>query len=139
MSLNFELVSKEDWRKMSQAAHKYSFGNTRSADMDRIDYALVIKKDDELCCYATIIEIDKESAYMQHGGNFRPAEGSVITLRGYLMMLNYLKENYKHVSTRIFNKNKAMLKLAWAGGFTIVGCEVNKVGELYLVLDLEKT
>jgi len=138
VNLNLEKISKQDWSIMSQAAHAYSFGLERSNDMDRVSYALVTRKsDDELCCYSTIIEIDKDSAYMQHGGNFEAAKGTTMTLRGYLLMVNYLRETYKNVSTRVYNKNISMLKLSMAVGFVIVGCEVNKNGSLYLVLDLE--
>lgn len=137
MNLHLEVLSKEDWAKISESAHLYSFGAERPSEMDRISYALLVRKDTELACYATIIELDAESAYMQHGGNFPEVHGSPLTLRGYLMMTNYMKEKYKNVSTRIWNKNKAMLKLAWAAGFTVVGCELNKTGNLYLVLDMQ--
>jgi hypothetical protein len=141
VTLFLDKICKEDWAKISPSVHNYSFGTTRAADMDRISYALLIKKstniDEELCSYATIIELDGESAYMQHGGNFKDATGSVLTLRSYLMILNYLKENYKHVSTRIWNKNRAMLKLAWAGGFMITGLDVHKNGNIFLIHELE--
>lgn len=137
MSLTLEKLSPKDWSLLSESVHKYSFGVDRLPEMDRVSYALLVKKDTELAGYSTVIELDKESAYMQHGGNFPETEKKVLTLRTYLMMVNYLKENYKNVSTRILNSNRSMLKLAWAGGFIITGCEVNKTGQLFLVLDLE--
>lgn len=137
MSLSLEKLSQDEWALLSSSVHKYSFGIDRPPDMDRIDFALLVKKDDELSGYATVIELDKDSVYMQHGGNFEASSGNVLTVRTYLMMVNYLKEHYKNISTRIYNKNKAMLKLAWAGGFTITGLESNRKGEIFLVLDLE--
>lgn len=137
-SLNLEILSPSQWAEISESVHKYSFGLERPKDFDRISYALLVKKDQELAGYATIVELDAESAYMQHGGNFPSTEKTPLTLRTYVMMVNYLKEKYKNVSTRVWNKNKGMLKLAWAGGFVVTGCEVNKSGQLYLVLDLEK-
>lgn len=137
-ALSLDILSPTEWATISESVHKYSFGLDRPKDFDRISYALLVKKDQEMACYATVVELDGESAYMQHGGNFPSTEKTTLTLRAYIMMVNYLREKYKNVSTRIWNKNKSMLKLAWAGGFVITGCEVNKIGQLYLVLDLEK-
>lgn len=137
-SLSLEILSPKDWATISENVHKYSFGTERQPDFDRISYALLVKKDDELAAYATVIELDKESCYMQHGGNFPEVKYGPLTLRSYLMMVNYLRERYKNVSTRVWNRNRAMLKLTWAGGFTVTGCEVNRSGQLYLVLDLEQ-
>lgn len=138
MTLSLEKVSKEDWALISKGAHGYSFGVDRDPSFDRISYALIVKKDDELAAFCTVIEIDGESAYMQHGGNFKPIEGTTLTLRAYMMFVNYLAENYKIVSTRVWNKNKAMLKISWAAGFVVVGCEISKAGDLYLNLDLDR-
>jgi L-amino acid N-acyltransferase YncA len=139
MSLSLERLTKEEWAALSQSAHKYSFGTDRSPEMDRIDFALVVRETerDVLTGYMTVIELDQESAYIQHGGNFHHSDRNILTLRSYMMMCNFMKEKYKNVSTRVWNKNKAMLKISWAAGFTVVGCEVGKNKELYLVLDLE--
>lgn len=137
-SLNLDVLSPQDWAKISESVHKFSFGTERTPDFDRISYALLVRKDEELAAYSTIIELDKDSCYMQHGGNFPEVKGGPLTLRSYLMMVNYIREKYKFVSTRIWNRNRAMLKLAWAAGFVITGCEVNRSGDLYLVLDLEQ-
>lgn len=137
MSLTLDKLSPAEWAEMSKAVHKHSFCLDRDPSMDRIDYALIVRKDDELSAYTTIIELDGESVYMQHGGNFQASSGTVLTLRSYLMMINYLKESYKNISTRIWNKNRAMKKLAWAAGFIETGIESNKLGEQFLIYYLE--
>lgn len=143
MSLEMEKLTPDEWAIMSESAIKYSFGwDTWPKERNRIDYALIIKDSEtnNLCCYCTIVEIDGETAFMQHGGNFPTAKGSVKTTRGYLRMVNYLRENYKTIQTTIWNKNKAMLKLAWAGDFVIQGAIVDKHGDMLLLheIDTEK-
>lgn len=130
--MTLDLLSKSDWAIMSENVHRYSFGIERKSDMDRITYALVVRKGEELCCYCTIIELDKESVYMQHGGNFKESEGTVMTLRGYLMMMDYLKKAYKTISTRVLNKNHPMMKLAMAADMDPTGLETND-GDVFLV------
>lgn len=137
MKICLEIVNPSDWAKLSENAHKFSFGIERPADMDRLSFALITRKDSgELLSYATLIELDKDSVYMQHGGAFPEAEKSVLALRSYLMMINYLKEEYKHVATRIWNQRKAMLKLAWAAGFTITGLDTDLEGNIFLIHSL---
>lgn len=124
MNYYLEKISPEEWSKLSSAAHKISFSHERSPDVDRIDYALLVRNDSELCCYATIIELDKDSVYMQHGGSFPNAAKGVVSVKGYFMFTNWLKEHYQTISTRIFNKNHPMLKLALAADLDPVGMDV---------------
>lgn len=121
---------------MSENAHKYSFGIVRGSSNDRIDFALCAREGEDFCGYATVIELDSESAYMQHGGNLEPSRGNVKTFRAYTMIIDHLKSNYKNVSTRIFNKNTAMIKLAFKVGFLVTGTDTSKNGQVYLTLDL---
>lgn len=117
MNLYLEKVLPEKWAEVSQVTHRLSFGYERTPDMDRIDYALVVTNDNEPCCYATIIELDKESVYMQHGGAFPNVQKQVYTVKGYFMFINWLKEQYHSISTRILNTNVPMMKLR-NGGWT---------------------
>lgn len=133
MNLSLEILSKEEWKPMSELAHKISFGKDRPSEMDRIDYAMLIKNESDPCCYATLIEIDRDSVYMQHGGAFPNVEKSVYTVKGYFMFINWLKEQYKCISTKILNKNVAMIKLALSAGLEIIGVEFND-GDIFLNL-----
>jgi hypothetical protein len=139
MSLELKKLSPDEWAYLSESALKYSFGKDWPKEKNRVSYALIVEDNTsgDIMCYSTLIELDSESVYMQHGGNFPTAKGSVLTTRGYLMMVNYLRENYKSVSTRIWNKNKAMLKLAWAGGFVIQGLDLAQDKSIMLIHELE--
>jgi hypothetical protein len=137
-----EKLSPEEWGLLSENAIKFSFGwDDWPPERNRVDFALVVRDSEtkELCCYSTIVEMDGETAFMQHGGNFPTAKGNVKTTRGYLRMLNYLRENYKTIQTTIWNKNKAMLKLAWAGDFIIQGFNVDKHGDVLLLHEIDTT
>lgn len=102
--------------------------------MNTFDYALLVVRDKTPQCYSTIIELDKYSAYMQHGGTFPSAEGKATTGRGYFKMVNYLREHYKRASTKIRNVNTPMIKLALAAGFVINGLDAHTDGKIFLHL-----
>jgi hypothetical protein len=139
MSLELKKLTPEEWGFLSQSAIKYSLGFDWPKEKNRVSYALIVEENEtgNIMCYSTIIELDSESVYMQHGGNFPAAQGSILTTKGYLMMINYLREHYKSVSTRIWNKNKRMLKLAWAGGFVIQGMDIATDKGIMLIHELD--
>jgi hypothetical protein len=58
----------------------------------------------------------------------------VYTVKGYLMMMKFLRENYQRASTRIRNSNIPMLKLAMSAGFLVNGIDAHPNGETYLHL-----
>jgi hypothetical protein len=133
VNLHLEKLLPDAWKNVTREAHMISFGIDRDPDMDRIDYALFVRNDSDPCCYSTIIEIDKLSVYMQHGGAMPNVAKGVYTVRGYLMMINWLKENYSTISTRILNTNIPMIKCAMAAGLLVNGVEIND-GETFLSL-----
>jgi len=122
---------------MSPDAHKISFNIERENAMNKISYALLVTNDNAPCCYATVIELDKDAAYMQHGGAFPSVEKSIYTSKGYFMCINWLKEHYKSISTRVFNGNIPMIKLHLAGNFLINGLDAND-GDIYLNFNWKK-
>lgn len=126
------------WGKISECTLKYSFNYDYPESKNRTDFALITKKKNEdlPVAFSTVVEIDSDTAYMQHGGNFPPIKGTTYTLRAYNLMVEHLKENYKHIITRILNKNKPMLKLALNAGFIITGVQTNHFGEVFLIHEL---
>lgn len=121
-----EKVSLEEFKKLSKEIHYASFNEHRPSDLETFDYAMVCYNDrNKITAYSTIIEHDAESAYMQHGGTF-PDIAKFEVVKSYLLMVKFLKEKYKYISTRIYNDNIAMLKLAFTGGFLIHGIEYMK-------------
>jgi hypothetical protein len=139
MSLEIVKLDDKEWANVSEDTLKYSFLTDWPKEKNRVDFALIVQNPETKApyCFATVLEFDSESAYMQHGGNFPASRGTILTTKGYLMMIGHLKERYKSVSTRIWNKNKAMLKLAWAAGFCITGTQQDKFGDIYLIHELE--
>jgi RimJ/RimL family protein N-acetyltransferase len=121
VNIFLQKVEPEEWKTMSSMTHKVSFGSDRDSDHDRIDFALVAYNDEGPFGYCTVIEIDKNSAYMQHGGAFPNIEKSIYVSRCYALFVNWLRERYSVISTRILNQNVPMLKLAMAVGFRING------------------
>lgn len=117
-------LSLEDWNIVGKEAHKLCFGEERPMDMNTFDFALmVVTEEDFPLAYSTNIILDKNTVYMQHGGAFPFYHGNPKVLRGYHMMIEYLKENYSRISTRVHNTNIRMLKLAMSAGLLINGID----------------
>lgn len=135
-------VSLDDFNLIAEDVHKGCFQEVRPKEMNRFDYALLTSTEQHgLTSYATILEHDAESAYMQHGGTFHPDNG-FLTSKSYMKMIDWLKEKYPVITTRIFNTNKPMLRLADRAGFLIHGVEYYKDSENFkggvlLCLNLE--
>lgn len=138
--MNFSVsdLTKEQWAPMSALTHVVCFGDQRDAALDRIDSAIVVTDENGLpSAYMTLIEFDRDTVYIQHGGAFPAHAKSVYVLPGYKLMIEHLREKYRRVITKIHNTNITMLKLAMAGGFLITGVSVwnNKT---ILELELQK-
>jgi hypothetical protein len=138
VNLSLEKLPPEKWAELSKSAHLATFGTDRDPAQDRINYALLVHNQEAPCSYSTIIELDSKSAYMQHGGAFPNVAKSVWTVKSYVLMTNYLKERYETVSTKIFHKNTAMLKLAMAAGLSVSGLEVVDGHDIFLILSWRK-
>ena len=120
--MKYCIYSPEEWKPLSENAHLACFGEFRENSLNTYDYVLAIFKDDgEICGYVSIIEMDKETAYMQHGGSFPNAQGTTAVVRIHREMLRHLKTKYKSVTTQIENTNIPMIRLALMNGFIING------------------
>jgi hypothetical protein len=118
-----EKVSKDEWNVLAEAAHKVAFGEERPSELNTFDFAVVVFDEDQILAYATIIEMDKDTAYMQHGGAMPGIKGTTTSRITYHKIMNLLKEQYKRITTRIENKNISMLKFAMSEGLLINGCD----------------
>lgn len=142
MNVYVEKVMKDDFDKIAEEVHYGCFNEYRPKEMNRFNYALLAHSQDQgLTAYATVLEHDAESAYMQHGGTFHP-NSKMLTTKSYLEMVAWLKKHYPVITTRIFNWNIPMLKLALQAGFLIHGVEYYKEspnfkGGILLCLNLE--
>jgi RimJ/RimL family protein N-acetyltransferase len=127
VSFYVKKISSEDWQLMSESAHVIAFGEKRESKMDRVDFGLIaIDNKGEVSGYVTCIEMDQETIYWQHGGAMPEYKGSIHTIQGYTLFVNWCHEHYRRITTKIENTNTAMLKLAMKLGFTITGTEVFK-------------
>lgn len=141
MNIRVERVWPEQFNLVAKDIHFGTFGEERDPDKNRIDFALLcVNEHDKITAYSTLVELDDESVYMQHGGS---VEGTKFeTVKSYLQMIADLKSKYKHISTRVFNYNIPMIKLALQAGFIIVGAQYNcsNVGaknSCFLLLELD--
>jgi predicted regulator of Ras-like GTPase activity (Roadblock/LC7/MglB family) len=114
-------IPSAEWQQYSEQAHLICFNEHRAADMNRIDFALVADLDGVPQAYMTCREVDSETVYMQYGGAFPSAKGSIKSFRGYEAMLKWLASNYKYGTTLIENTNTAMLRFAMQAGLRIIG------------------
>jgi hypothetical protein len=133
-------LSASEWADICETTMSYSFKDEHwPREKTRASFALVVQNSETKVpyCFSTLIEFDSESVYMQHGGSFLPADGTALVGRGYGLMVSWLVENYKYISTRIWNKNSAMLKLAAKAGFVITGMQVNEFGNLFLFHEIQ--
>jgi len=122
-------ISFQEWSHVAEDAHMATFGEERPKDFNTFDYCIGAFNNEEMCGYATVIEMDKTWAYMQHGGAFPNISKSSKVIKAYKEILNLLRDNYSIISTKIENENLPMLKLALANGFLINGVDYisNKV------------
>lgn len=129
-------ISAENWAKHSEQAHLVVHGTYKPASMDRIDFALVAQKDDELISYVTCREHDADTLYWQYGGSFPGTRETSVSFSAYRMGIEWCRGKYKRVTTVIENKNHVMLKFALKVGFSIVGIR-NFKDQILLELVLE--
>lgn len=135
--MRVEKVSYMEWNKLAEAAHKIAFGEERPAWMNTFDFAIVCFEDEKILSYATIIEMDKNTAYMQHGGAMPSTKGSTRSYLTYEKTIEFLKANYRRITTRIQNTNIPMLKFAMKQGLLIHGVDYYP-GEIFLHLRWER-
>lgn len=121
---------------------EYSFGEKGwDEDMNRVSYAILAQDDSAGTPYgfATIVELDKKTAYIQHGGTFPTTKGTALGGRGFLHIIEHLRNRYQHIQMRVKNTNFSMLKLCIKAGFVVCGIQQDKFGKMYLVQDLMVT
>lgn len=120
--IEIKRIDKDTWRKhFSEYAHRICFDEVKDSSKERIDFALMGFKDGEPAGYATCLELDSETIYMQFGGAFPNIKNSIYSMKIYQMFINQLKSKYNFIGTLIENKNFAMLKFAQKAGLLITG------------------
>jgi RimJ/RimL family protein N-acetyltransferase len=136
MKYSFQKVTADEWAVLADSAHLVVFETKERSKLDRIDFALLILADDELGGYFTCKEMDSETLYIQYGGVFPQFQKTIHAMHGYKLFIKWAKEHYKRLSTKIENKNLAMIKMALQVGFLITGVNVFKE-KILLELSME--
>lgn len=136
MNFEVERLTKEQWAPLSENAHIVAFNEKKAVEGERIDFALLVKRDGKLTGYCTCKEYDAKSLYWQYGGAFPGTKETSVSLPAYMRLVWWSKQNYDRVYTLIENSNLVMLKMAMKVGFRITGVR-NHHGKIYLEHSLE--
>lgn len=134
-------LDPEQWSAFSEDAHRACFSELRPAYTDRIDYAILAHDPDSrgVLGYTTVRELDNESVYWQFGGVFDNISKGPLVYKVYLALIEYMRKNYKRITTLVENTNVSYLKLSMKAGFRIVGVRMYKGAILVeLLLDFEE-
>ena len=115
-------LDSEEWKCLSEYAHKICFKEKRDWDFDRIDFALLCYEGGNPMGYVTCREIDKETLYWQYGGSFDETRGTIRSWACYEKLTNFVREmGYARITTLIENTNTVMIKFAMKMGYLIQG------------------
>lgn len=121
MKIDVKAINKQDWRTLAVGAHLAVFNETWTPDRERIDFALLtVDEENKMIMYATIREMDSQSAYIQYGGSFPDYRGSVHSIDSFRAILKWLFDHYVNVSFFTENTNWAMLKFAIREKFRVI-------------------
>lgn len=135
--MNLHVLSLEQWKVMSANAHALCFTDSQDPESLTCSYVLLVTDvDDTPIAYTTVLEINKSTAYMQHGGGMPHIRGTTSIMIAYQKVLEFLRNKYVRLSTRILNKNIRMLKLAMSQGLLITGMDAFP-NEIFLTLTWE--
>lgn len=125
------VLTPAEFRLGGEYAHLICFNESRPADTDRIDFALLAMEDAVTLGYMTCYEHDKKTVYIQHGGTFESARDTVKSYKAFSMAVGFLRDQYAFGNMYVENKNKVMLKFAMKQGFEVTGVK-NFKGKILL-------
>ena len=116
-------ISAQEWEAYETHAHRAVFAETLPPGTQRIDFALLVVDEatDKPVAYMTLRELDSANIYMKHGGSFDLIRGTGASLSCYKVMLEWLEQRYKNLTTLVENTNIVYLKMAMSQGFRVIG------------------
>lgn len=115
-------VSQEDWvAGFSENMHKLVFKEMKPGYRDRISYALLIVKDEDVIGYVTVREMDDENVYWQFGGVIPQFRKSMTAVKCIETAIEWQKQRSRRIVTYVENTNLPMLKFYLSYGFLIIG------------------
>lgn len=121
--IELKILSPIEWKEMAENAHLAVFNEIWDKEIERIDFALVtvLKRTNTIISYLTAQKIDSDTAYAQYGGAFDSYKGTAIVYLSFHYMIEFLKSNFKRVTTLVENNNYPMLKFYMKESFQITG------------------
>lgn len=139
--MNVLKISKEEWKeKFSKNAHLSVFKEILDPECERIDFAnLIVDKNEKLTMYATVCELDSDTAYLNFGGSFPTSRSSLSAVKAFRALISDLFRHYQFIGFHCENDNHAVLKLALHSGFRIIGVSYSsRTGKVLLEHRLER-
>jgi len=124
----------EEFNKFSGDFHHECFKENRPAWANTFDFALLAEDDEtkEILGYITCFEIDAGQVWVHFGGVFQENK-KIPGTQVFQLGINYLRERYARIVLDTKNTNIAMIKVAYASDFVIVGVDCS-FKEIYLRL-----
>lgn len=135
MKVELEIYTPEQWYAYAESAHLLVFKKERAAWLDRISFALLARRRDEVIGWVTCREFDGETLYWQFGGALDEQRG-LAAVHGFRAFLDYTRDRYKRCTTFVSNENIGYLHLLMKTGFRIIGSRFFRK-EIYLELIME--
>lgn len=126
MLIEVDQLNPKQWEQVSEKAHLVVFNTTKPKDWDRIDFALIVRRGEDLMGYLTAREHDAHTLYLQYGGAFPGTRDSSLSFVAYKAMVDFCKDRYPRITTIVENNNFVYLKMAMKVGFKIVGVRVHQ-------------
>lgn len=122
MSWQVVQLSEADWKeRFSENFHKLVFKEIKPATRDRISYALLVVKDEEVIGYVTVREMDDENVYWQFGGVVPKYQRTMTAVKCIENAIDWQRKNSLRIVTYVENTNLQMLRFYLAYGFLIMG------------------
>lgn len=119
--IEVDQLTPMEWSHLSEKAHLVTFNEHKPKEWDRIDFALVVRRGDNLLAYLTAREVSHETLYWQFGGAFPGTRETSVSYVCYRALIDFCRGKYKRITTLVENNNTVMLKMALKAGFLIVG------------------
>lgn len=119
--IRMTVYDKKAWSEISESAHLGVFSAHYPFQDERVDFALIGTKDEEVLGYVTCREIGSKTLYMQFGGVFQNTKGGILVWEAFKACLNWCRSRYQKIVMFIENTNYPMLRIAQKAGFLITG------------------
>lgn len=124
MKLLASVITKEQWKAVERESHADLFGDEYGELFKEYNFVVLVTLGPDMVCYATIKELDGDTAFLNFGGTFRRYRGQNLTSQCLEKILACLKPQYKYIGFCCRTKNIAMIKVGLNNGFQMIGMKL---------------